>query len=139
MMRDEPSMKNLDGRVAVVTGGAAGIGFAIARRMVASGARVCLWDRDEAALAKSDRRVQPTEERLRRAPRHADQEVEVVDEERPGDQLHDRADEHPPQPVHEEPAVVVPGEDRPPLVGSHHDAEDVAGLPDACAARHGVP
>lgn len=35
---------DLYGRVAVITGGAQGIGFAIARRLVASGARVSLWD-----------------------------------------------------------------------------------------------
>jgi len=35
---------DLDGQVAVVTGGAQGIGFAIARRLVDSGARVSLWD-----------------------------------------------------------------------------------------------
>jgi NAD(P)-dependent dehydrogenase (short-subunit alcohol dehydrogenase family) len=34
-----------------VTGGAAGIGLAIAQRLVASGARVSLWDRDEKSLA----------------------------------------------------------------------------------------
>lgn len=38
-----------EGRVAVVTGGARGIGFAIAARLAASGARVVLWDRDLAA------------------------------------------------------------------------------------------
>jgi len=38
-------------RSAVVTGGAAGIGFAISQRLAASGARVSLWDRDERALA----------------------------------------------------------------------------------------
>jgi NAD(P)-dependent dehydrogenase (short-subunit alcohol dehydrogenase family) len=45
-------MNQLDfkGRTAVVTGGAAGIGLAIARRLVASGGRVSLWDRDAAAL-----------------------------------------------------------------------------------------
>jgi 2-dehydro-3-deoxy-L-rhamnonate dehydrogenase (NAD+) len=32
------------GRVAVVTGGASGIGLAIARRLLASGARLSLWD-----------------------------------------------------------------------------------------------
>lgn len=46
-------MNQLDmkGRHAVITGGAAGLGFAIAQRMLASGATVTLWDRDEAALA----------------------------------------------------------------------------------------
>lgn len=38
------------GRAAVVTGGAQGIGLAVAQRLVASGARVSLWDRDERAL-----------------------------------------------------------------------------------------
>lgn len=37
---------DLDGRVAVVTGGAQGIGRAVAERFVASGARVALWDHD---------------------------------------------------------------------------------------------
>ena len=48
-------MNQLDmkGRNAVVTGGAAGIGLAIAKRLIASGARVSLWDRDAAALAQA--------------------------------------------------------------------------------------
>jgi len=37
-------------RTAVVTGGAAGIGLAVARRLKASGAKVALWDRDIKAL-----------------------------------------------------------------------------------------
>ena len=41
---------DLEGQVAVVTGGAQGLGLAFARRMVASGARVSLWDMNEAGL-----------------------------------------------------------------------------------------
>jgi 3-oxoacyl-[acyl-carrier protein] reductase len=41
---------DLNGRCAVVTGGAQGIGRAIAERLLHSGARVSLWDRDAAAL-----------------------------------------------------------------------------------------
>jgi 2-dehydro-3-deoxy-L-rhamnonate dehydrogenase (NAD+) len=37
---------DLAGRVAVITGGAQGIGLAVARRMAASGATVVLWDMD---------------------------------------------------------------------------------------------
>src|SRR5438093_731912 len=46
-------MNQLDfnGRTAVVTGGAAGIGLAVAQRLRTSGARLALWDRDPAALA----------------------------------------------------------------------------------------
>ena len=44
---------DMQGRNAIVTGGAAGIGFAIARRLIASGARMSLWDRDAAALAQA--------------------------------------------------------------------------------------
>ena len=53
-------MNELDfrNRRAVVTGGAAGIGFAVARRLAASGASVALWDRDEAALASANTRLE---------------------------------------------------------------------------------
>jgi len=44
------SSSNLAGRCAVVTGGAQGIGYAIARRLLAGGARVSLWDIDSEAL-----------------------------------------------------------------------------------------
>jgi len=42
---------DLEGQVAVVTGGAQGIGLAVARRLHGSGAKVCLWDMDGARLA----------------------------------------------------------------------------------------
>ena len=44
---------DLKGRHAVITGGAAGIGYAIAQRFAQSGARVSLWDRDAESLAKA--------------------------------------------------------------------------------------
>ncbi|MDE2007481.1 MAG: SDR family oxidoreductase [Rhodospirillales bacterium] len=43
--------QRFEGRTAIVTGGAAGIGAGIAARLAAEGARVALWDQDEAALA----------------------------------------------------------------------------------------
>jgi 2-dehydro-3-deoxy-L-rhamnonate dehydrogenase (NAD+) len=44
---------DLNGQVAVVTGGAQGIGFAIAHRLIASGARVSLWDRNAEVLGEA--------------------------------------------------------------------------------------
>src|SRR5277367_6080650 len=44
---------DLKNRMAIVTGGARGIGFAIAQRLLASGAAVALWDMDAAALDKA--------------------------------------------------------------------------------------
>ena len=50
------------GAVALVTGGASGIGLAAARRLAALGLRVCLVDQDEAVLA----RARETHDRRRR-------------------------------------------------------------------------
>ena len=44
---------DLAGQTAIVTGGAQGIGFAVAHRLIASGANVCLWDINESAVAKA--------------------------------------------------------------------------------------
>ncbi|MDQ0511856.1 SDR family NAD(P)-dependent oxidoreductase [Ancylobacter amanitiformis] len=41
---------DLNGRAAIITGGARGIGYAAAERFLASGARVALWDIDRARL-----------------------------------------------------------------------------------------
>ena len=48
---------DLKGRVAVITGGAQGIGYATAQRMLASGASVVLWDIDAARLATAVREL----------------------------------------------------------------------------------
>ena len=45
---------DLKGRVAVITGGAQGIGYAAAERMLQSGASVVLWDIDAARLAAAE-------------------------------------------------------------------------------------
>jgi 2-dehydro-3-deoxy-L-rhamnonate dehydrogenase (NAD+) len=49
---------DLKNRTAIVSGGARGIGFAIAQRMLASGATVVLWDVDAAALDKAGAALQ---------------------------------------------------------------------------------
>lgn len=42
--------QRFEGRVAVITGGASGIGFGAAQRMLREGAKVAVWDRDAKAL-----------------------------------------------------------------------------------------
>jgi 3-oxoacyl-[acyl-carrier protein] reductase len=44
---------DFDGQVAVISGGATGIGLAVAQRLKASGGRVSLWDRDASALDRA--------------------------------------------------------------------------------------
>ena len=63
---------DLEGRFAVVTGAAQGIGFAMTERLLGSGAAVALWDRDPAQLAES-------EAALRAAGRTLAVEVDVTD------------------------------------------------------------
>lgn len=52
-------MNRLDftNRVAVITGGAAGIGLAVAQRLAGSGAQVALWDRDDKMLKEALRNI----------------------------------------------------------------------------------
>ena len=49
---------DLNRRHAVITGGAQGLGFAIAERLVASGASVSLWDRDATLLQRASEQLQ---------------------------------------------------------------------------------
>jgi len=44
---------DLNGRIAIVTGGAQGIGLAVVNRILVSGGSVAIWDRDEALLQKT--------------------------------------------------------------------------------------
>ncbi len=50
---------DLEGRVAVITGGSGGIGCATALRMQQSGATVVLWDRDQPSLDRAHAELQP--------------------------------------------------------------------------------
>jgi 3-oxoacyl-[acyl-carrier protein] reductase len=51
---------DLEGQVAVVTGGAQGIGFAIAERLIKSGAKVSLWDLNAALLEEAKGALGPS-------------------------------------------------------------------------------
>jgi len=48
---------DLDGRCAVVTGGAQGFGRAITERFVASGAKVAIWDHDQVLAEKTAKEI----------------------------------------------------------------------------------
>jgi 2-dehydro-3-deoxy-L-rhamnonate dehydrogenase (NAD+) len=50
---------DLNGRSAVVTGGAQGFGRAVAERFVASGAKVAIWDHDQALAEKTAKEIGP--------------------------------------------------------------------------------
>jgi NAD(P)-dependent dehydrogenase (short-subunit alcohol dehydrogenase family) len=51
---------DLKSRIAIVTGSARGIGLAIARRLLASGANVALWDIDATAVAQAETELKST-------------------------------------------------------------------------------
>ena len=51
---------DLEGRFAVVTGGAQGIGYAVSERLLGSGAAIALWDRDPVQLAESETALRAT-------------------------------------------------------------------------------
>lgn len=46
-------MKQFEGQVAVITGGAQGIGFAVAQKLAKQGARIAIWDMDLDLATKS--------------------------------------------------------------------------------------
>jgi 2-dehydro-3-deoxy-L-rhamnonate dehydrogenase (NAD+) len=50
---DRMDGRRFERRTAIVTGAASGIGRAVAARFIAEGAKVSLWDRNEAALARA--------------------------------------------------------------------------------------
>ena len=51
---------NFENRTAVITGGAQGFGFDIARRFLSSGAKVIIWDNDPDTLKKSVKELKNT-------------------------------------------------------------------------------
>ena len=50
---------DLEGRFAVVTGAAQGIGYAVTERMLGSGAAVAMWDHDASRLSESGTALRP--------------------------------------------------------------------------------
>jgi NAD(P)-dependent dehydrogenase (short-subunit alcohol dehydrogenase family) len=52
-IHDEMNKINLENRHAIITGGAQGIGFSVAKRFLLSGASVTVWDRDRGLLASA--------------------------------------------------------------------------------------
>ncbi|MCH9693313.1 MAG: SDR family oxidoreductase [Gammaproteobacteria bacterium] len=51
---------DFEDRVAIITGGAQGIGLAVAERIIESGGAVCLWDKDSTALSSTLARYDET-------------------------------------------------------------------------------
>jgi 2-hydroxycyclohexanecarboxyl-CoA dehydrogenase len=57
VLTDQEGVVSMTGRTAIVTGGARGIGAAIAEALVAAGALVALWDRDGDAARETAKRL----------------------------------------------------------------------------------
>lgn len=51
--------KRFEGKRAIVTGGASGIGLAVSTRLVAEGARVAIWDMSDEALSAAREKIGP--------------------------------------------------------------------------------
>ena len=66
------------GRTAVVTGAGNGIGAACARLFVASGAKVALWDRDQAAAQRVADAIDPGDRRARAMPCDVSRSADVA-------------------------------------------------------------
>lgn len=56
---------NFDERIAVVTGGAQGIGYAVAERLAQAGARVAIWDMDSDLAAEAAKKLGPDNDSYR--------------------------------------------------------------------------
>ena len=48
---------DLSNRIAIVTGGAQGLGFGIAKRFIESGAEVIIWDIDKELLKSAEKKL----------------------------------------------------------------------------------
>src|SRR5882672_11042500 len=59
VMAITPTRRSFEGQTAIVTGGARGLGLAIARRLSADGCRIILWDLDFPAFDGSEAGFRP--------------------------------------------------------------------------------
>ena len=70
---------DLNGRHAIVTGGAAGLGLAITQRFLASGAQVTWWDRDAATMASAQKALGPLAGKVQTVVVDVSEHASVVD------------------------------------------------------------
>ena len=62
---------SFENRVAVVTGGAQGFGYAISKRIIESGGKVIIWDIDKSAIDKAKKEINSNN--------FHSQEVDIID------------------------------------------------------------